>query len=154
MVLVWNGAVKSCCWSQAWLVTMHGTLQVGSTLYKRALVTSQRADGIMEKGLVGKAEAMADYETAQEMLRQSIRCGWLIIFFLVNVLVEIRRTSWKGTQLLYTGFLGLITRGFTFCKYVSSVGLWISGMRWGQNCRAKVGGSLGYSSHCWCSCNS
>ncbi|CAM6030627.1 unnamed protein product [Sphagnum balticum] len=46
---------------------------VGSTLYKRALVTSQRADGIMEKGLEGKAEAMADYETAQEMLRQSIR---------------------------------------------------------------------------------
>jgi hypothetical protein len=27
----------------------------------------------MEKGLAGKAEAMADYETAQEMLRQSIR---------------------------------------------------------------------------------
>jgi hypothetical protein len=101
---------------------MHGTLQVGSTLYKRALVTSQRADGIMEKGLAGKAEAMADYETAQEMLRQSIRCGWLVILFLVNVLVEIRRT-WKGTQLLYTGFLGLITRGFSFCKYVSSVGL-------------------------------
>ncbi len=105
------------------MVTMHGTLQVGSTLYKRALVTSQRADGIMEKGLAGKAEAMADYETAQEMLRQSIRCGWLIILFLVNILVEIRRTSWKGTQLLYTGFLGLITRGFTFCKYVSSLGL-------------------------------
>jgi hypothetical protein len=102
---------------------MHGTLQVGSTLYKRALVTSQRADGIMEKGLAGKAEAMADYETAQEMLRQSIRCGWLIILFLVNILVEIRRTSWKVTQLLYTGFLGLITRGFTFCKYVSSLGL-------------------------------
>jgi hypothetical protein len=100
---------------------MHGTLQVGSTLYKRALVTSQRADGIMEKGLAGKAEAMADCEIAQEMLRQSIRCAWLII--LVNILVEIRRTSWKGTQLLYTGFLGLITRGFTFCKYVSSVGL-------------------------------
>jgi hypothetical protein len=86
---------------------MHGTLQVGSTLYKRALVTSQRADGIMEKGLAGKAEAMADYETAQEMLCQSIRCGWLIILFLVNILVEIRRTSWKGTQLL-----GLDHQGF------------------------------------------
>jgi hypothetical protein len=94
------------------LVTMHGTLQVGSTLYKRALVTSQRADGIMEKGLVGKAEAMADYETAQEMLRQSIRCGWLIIFFFSQRFGGDQKNFLERDSIALHRILGLDHQGF------------------------------------------
>lgn len=48
--------------------------QVGSTLFKLALVTTQRADELVANNKQRKDEALINYDKAEDMLRQAIRC--------------------------------------------------------------------------------